>query len=237
MLIFILSFLSCTRDEEKTPFEAVGDVYYLNKMANNKKVSALSFYAYANKAMTTAVVSLANGGSITLSDQKENSFVRFKEPAENDFGTNIPMEGHYNFDLESKDGDRLTSTDVLKRENLGFPEILKITYEDVDYSYDVEWSEVNAADEYFIKLLDKNASIVFTSATIEKGSTAFTLIQDELGTWEKEIVVGSNYLLQVFAVAYDGDADATATVGSISSPPFNMQEISFSETEFIWDEQ
>ncbi|MBT3386158.1 MAG: hypothetical protein HN955_06340 [Prolixibacteraceae bacterium] len=235
-LVLLVASHSCSKEKEGTTFEAVGDVYYINKIIDNEKVTALSFYAYGNKAITSAIVSLPDGGSVRLDESLESSFTVFSEPVENDFNPNYQEEGNYIFDLESNDGDKLQSSDLLEIENLEIPVITEIRYEEIDFSYDVEWNQIDNADAYLFKMLDHEGEIVFTGNLMESGERAFTLIQNDMGTWEKEVVLGNIYTLQLFAFIYDAEAEATAT-GTANSPMFNLQEISICETDFVWDEE
>jgi hypothetical protein len=104
-LFLVFGIFSCTEDDEDTLFEAVGDVYYFNKIVDNEKVTALAFYAYGNKAIISAVVSLPGGGTTSLDGSLENSYTVFDELDENDFAPVYPEEGTYLFDLVSKDED------------------------------------------------------------------------------------------------------------------------------------
>lgn len=235
-LVLLFGVISCTKEEEGTPFEAVGDVYYVNKIIENEKVTALAFYAFGNKAITSAIVSLPGGGTISLDESLGSLFTVFNEPGESDFSVNYPAEGNYLFDLISSDGDKLQSSDLLKIENLDIPEITEIRYENIDFSYDIEWESVENADAYLLKMLDSEGTIVFTSNTIESGLSSSTLIENDIGIWEKEVVLGNIYTLQLFAFIYDAEADATEA-GTATSQMFNLQEISIRETDFIWDEE
>lgn len=229
----LIGTMSCSKSEEGTPFEAVGDVYYVNKIIENKKTTALAFYAYGNKAINSAMVSLPNSGTVSLDESKENSFTVYHEPIDNDFSINYPAAGNYIFNLESKEGDKLQITDLLKIENLEIPEITEIRYENADFSYDVKWENISKADSYLLIMLDSERAIVFTSNSIEKGNVAYTLIQNDLGTWEKEVVLGESYTLKLFAFKYEPGADDSSTT---TSKTFNVQEISVGEISFIWDE-
>lgn len=234
-LFLVFGTFSCTDEEEDTLFEAVGDAYYFNKIVDNEKVTALASYAYGNKAIIDAVVSLPDGGTAILDGSLENSYTVFDELNENDFDTVYPEEGTYLFELVSKDEDNLQSSDVLLIEDLEIPEITEIRYESNDFSYDVEWNSIDNADAYLLKMFDSEDQIVFTSNLIDSGESAYTLINGELGAWETEIVIGNTYTVQLFAFIYDGEADP-ATTGTATSPMFNIQEMSVYETDFIWNE-
>jgi len=234
-IFLMFGIFSCTKENEETLFEAVGDVYYFSKIVENKKVTALAFYAYGNKAIISAMVSLPNDEELSLEGSLENSFTVFNEPNESDFSNDYPEEGIYTFDLLSKDEDNLQSSDELKIENLEIPEITEIRYESNDFSYDVEWNSDDLVDAYLIKMLDSEGEIIFTSNLLDTGESSYILIYGDAGAWETEIVIGSTYTIQLFAFIYDAEADP-ADFGTATSPMFNLQEMSICDVNFIWDE-
>lgn len=234
-LALMLVFLSSCREEENTaPFEAIGDVYYINKLENNQKVTARAFYAYGNKAIPEATVTSPTQEIFELDKSKENAYTVFNEPAETDFTTDYPEEGTYVFNLESSDNDKMELSDELTKVDLDIPEIAGITFEATDESYDIEWNDVQNAQDYMVELYDSNENLVYTSEIIGGGSTALTLIPGYNGTWESDIVIGETYTIYLYAYVYDADAVNSGLL-DLNSTGFNIQELSIGKTVFTWD--
>ena len=48
-LVLLIGMVSCSKKKEGILFEAVGDVYYVNKMFEGEKRTALAYYAFGSK--------------------------------------------------------------------------------------------------------------------------------------------------------------------------------------------
>lgn len=228
-IILMFGIISCSEDEEPTPFIAVGDVYYMNKEIDGKKQTAIVYYAFGDKAIASATATSPSGASVSLDESKNSSFTVFNEPKNEDFNENYPEDGTYIFEIVSNEGNQLQSSDLLQIKNLEIPEITEIRYEDLDSSYEIEWNLVNKANGYLIKLFDELGELVFTSDELGSGASSFTLIQDYEGTWEKDIVFGNTYTVLLHAFVYDSDANGNNNL-------YNIEEVSLTDEDFVWDE-
>ena len=226
---------ACSKTAETLEFEVVGDVYYVSKKVDDKKVTALVFYAFGNKSIREAVVTDPNQQTFVLDKSIESGFTVYKEPVESDYAETYQTQGAYLFELESSEKDKVQKIDELKKINLAIPEITEIRFESLDNSYDVTWNEIPNADAFKINLFTENGTIVFTSDVFASGQKSFTLMENELGTWKQGIAFGDKYTVQVQAINYDEDAVNTEFENELAQQ-FNIQEISMGEATFIWDE-
>jgi hypothetical protein len=231
----LLITTACSKTGETEEFVVVGDVYYVSKKVDDKKVTALVFYAFGNKSIREAVVTDPNQQTFLLDKSIENGFTVFKEPGENDYAETYQTQGAYLFELESSDKDKVQKTDELKKIDLAIPEITEIRFETLDNSYDVTWNEVPNAMAFKLNMFDENGTIVFTSDVFGSGQKSFTLMENELGTWTQGIAFGDKYTVQVQAINYDEDAVNTEFDNELAQQ-FNIQEISIGEATFVWDE-
>jgi hypothetical protein len=231
---FMVLLGSCREEENEIPFEAVGDVYYISKLESNQKVTARAFYAYGNKAIVEATVTAPSQEAFELDKSKENAYTVFNEPAGTDFTPDYPVEGTYIFNLKSSDNDKMELSDKLTRLDLEIPEIVNIAFEALDESYDIEWNDVEDAQDYLVELYDSNENLVFTSDFVVGGSNALTLIPGFNGTWNSDIVVGETYTIYLYAYVYDDDAIVSGLI-DLNSTGFNIQELSIGKTVFTWD--
>jgi len=235
-IFVLLGVVSCREEENETPFEAVGDVYYVSKLEENQKVTARAFYAYGNKAIVEAIAISPSEETFLLDKSKENSYTVFKEPNEADFAPNYPDEGIYTFNLESNENDKMELTDKLVKVDLKIPEFTGITYEALDESYDLDWKSIDNVQDYLVELYDSNDNLVFISELFGAGLSSFTFIPNDNGTWEKDIVPGETYSVFLYAYTYDEDVITSGLVEQ-NSTAFNIGEISIGLFSFTWDKQ
>lgn len=234
--ISIVLILGACSKEKQNPFEAAADVYYLSKVRGDSIVVGLVYYAFGNQPMTSGEVSTPDGKKVQLNKSIENGYTIFYEPYEDDFDTIYPPEGTYVFDLKSANGDKLQIDDALKKSGLVIPHINSIVYEALDESYDISWNFDINADAYKMYLYDETREIVFVSNFIDNGSGIFTLIENDMGTWEKQVNYGDKYIIQLQALNYvenviSGDLD------NQTAQKFNLQEIAVAEKSFYWNRE
>ena len=223
------TFFSCNKDNEE-PFQVFADVYYINRVIQGEVQTAISYYAHANNHIASATAETPDGETITLEDQLGFSTTWMKDPELSDYSIVVPDEGTYKFTVTSQDGVELVKNDVLKNVDLGIPEFDTITYSAVNYGYNVTWNEVENTDAYIVRVLNENGLIIFTGYTVGDDVFEYQVIPGiNTGTWTETPQIEEMYILQISAYVFDNDSDN-------SNYTYNLEEISFSETEIIWGE-
>ena len=68
-IIIVLSavpaIISCNKDGDEA-FEVLSDVYYINQIIDNEVQTGVAYYAFGNKAITSATATLPGGGTVCL---------------------------------------------------------------------------------------------------------------------------------------------------------------------------
>ena len=226
--VFGLSIISCNKEEDEDPFDVLGDAFYIHQVINGEVKTAVAFYAYANNSIASATVTHPGGATSTLNNSLNLSYTWLKEPDTNDFITEYPEDGSYQFEVTSAKGEVLQSADILEIDSIGMPEFTKTEYNDENYSYELEWSEAENADAYLVKVLNDQEQVVFTGFLLNDTADEYKIRQNT-GDWDQSPVAGKTYTFQLLAYAFEEGVEDT-------NYAYHIQEISISEQEVIWGE-
>lgn len=226
-LLFLLltGILSCNKEDSTEAFEVIGDVMIVKRMIDDQAYFARSYYTYGNYPMRNVSVSLPEGGTIALNAADENLRTYFKEPAVADFLSAPPITGNFEFSVINEDIEH-TVSDELVFNNLPFATITSADYD--GGAITVEWTPVESAGNYMVKIVDLNYEPIFTgfllSNTVSKYQTSTSA-----GVWDKTPESGTTYIVEVHAFEYDDEATTQNYV-------YNINEISIATKSIIWGE-
>lgn len=227
VLLAGLVFVSCNDDE--IAFEVYADVLVINKKVGDAVKKAPAYYAYGNKSLKSASVTLpGNSESTPLGISPGSTYTFMKEPAAADFKVGPPAEGNYRFKASAGSGEELEMTDAFAYTGLPLPQITKDTFSNSTESLFVQWAAVTGSDGYFVKLLDTDENQVFSGYVVSSMIYKYTISGTQSsGVWSETPKDGETYILQVNAVIYDADATS-------SNKDYNVSEISVSEKQIKW---
>lgn len=220
---------SCNDDEEEA-FEALADVYYINKMADGEMLHGVYYYAYGNKAIESVNVTTPGGESFVLEQSFNLGTTLASEPDSADYTATLPEEGNYLFDITGKNGEVTQVNEMLELSLLPIPEFTQISYNSFNYGYDVEWDDVEAADAYLVRILDEEGNAVFNSYTVNEDVNEYEIVQSANGYWDKTPHDNQVYYFQILAYTFDEGADNSNFV-------YNIEQISLGETQVVWGEE
>jgi len=222
-----LLFSSCLNNKDDD-FSVETDVIAIKKTIDGEVKYATAFYAYASEGVDSASVTLPGGETLDL-EGTSGGYTFMLEPEDTDFSTTLPVQGNYLFKVTSKKGEELTSTDQQGFANIGFVVPDTIKYDDNKTYLYVKWSQVSGADNYVVNLHELDGDVVFGGFVIAGNNTKYYVSRTHnTGKWFKTPVQGQNYLLTI--QASKNDAGATS-----DNSPYNIQEISISETQITWE--
>ena len=229
IVAFSLIFWACNDENETSNFEAFADAYVLKKEIDGEVKYAATFFVYGNKAISSATVTppAGGGGSFELAATEESVYSFYKEPREDDFTSELPLEGNYLFEVVSASDESLEKSDLLENGSLSIPTITDFTYQPASESADVKWESVANADGYVVRLLDTGGKVIFLSYSLSAGADELS-ISPVTGNWAEQAYSGENYTLQLQAFSYEpGITDEELLA-------YNVKEISITETQITW---
>ncbi|MCA1759807.1 MAG: hypothetical protein LC658_08560, partial [Bacteroidales bacterium] len=144
LLIFSSFFTACNKENQETAFEVFADAYTVKKLVDDEPKTAIAFYAYGNKNIASAKVTLpeGEGSSVQLAASDGSSYTFYKEPENEDLKTEWPAEGMFVFDVESTNGEIVQETDLLEIINLEIPEIVSTSFNTNTLTLTVKWEAV-----------------------------------------------------------------------------------------------
>jgi len=226
-LFMVVTFTACMKDTNPQ-FDIMGDVFVTKKMINDETQYAPSYFVYGNLGMTSATVTLPNGGGTVDLDGTSGSLTYQKVPAELDYSTEMPDEGDYFFEAVSTKNETLQVSDELQLDDLAIPAIDSIVFITTS-TVQVYWNSVSGADGYFLKITDAGGEDVFLSYSLDANTTSYTIMDgsESTGNWKKTIEMGQMYTIQINAFSYDADANQNNNV-------YNIQEVAIGQSQLTW---
>ena len=204
--VFIFGLSACLKDVESS-FEIKGDAYVLKRVIEGDSQYATAFYVFANKAMSSATVTKPNSISVSLEPSPENSFTFLNEPAKNDFTSDLPIIGDYQFEILSVDDELVQTTDFLEFEDLSVPVINKSDYDSESQFLEVSWDPVPGAEGFAVKITKLDGEIIFISFSLDWDVIEYP-ISISAGSWTESPSFETNYILEVHAFTFESDSDA-----------------------------
>ncbi len=232
LLVFTLIFaLGACNDDGDDSFDAISDVIFVHKVIDNTTVTGVAYYAYGNKTLSSASVTLPDGGgTIDLEAYASSSYTFLKEPEDSDFSSEEPSEGTYTFNIKSSSGDTLKVSDTQDLYGLSFAQIDSSNFDTENNWLYIGWGDVSGADSYSVKLLDASGNIVFNGYTIGSANSYYIITTSanyDVGEWESNPVKGTTYTLRIQSTKYDSGYTSSDYI-------YNVQEASYSDSAIEW---
>ncbi len=221
----IISIFASCESEDIIPV-ARGDAFIVTKIIDTDTLYALSLHANANAPMAsvTATSEDEDDGIYTLSPDNTNTYDFFYEPEEEDFSTDIPTIGEYNFIANFQTDDADLSTDILTDDVIYPAKVTTVSF--VSSMLNIEWENDDSIDTYIIALYNEDGNIIFASSPMSGQSHDYQIYADLYG-WANNIAptAGSTYKLQVNTYQYEA--------GKVG---INLQARSIYEKSIIWED-
>lgn len=134
--------------------------------------------------------------------------------------------GEYLFEIYTT-GDELNQiSDEVTYQGLFIPQFEKLEYDSDTKVLNVVWGPVPKADGFAVKISRINGTVIYVSYSLDYDATEYQ-ISSSFGNWLETPYVGSNYIIEIHAFAYEVDFPAGEEV-------YNLKEISIGTKEFIW---
>ncbi len=228
MLFLAMGILfSCNDDNTTASFDVVGDVFVTKRIIDDEVKFANSYYAYGNQAMTMAQVTTPVGTEIELNSTDNDGYTYGKTASTSDFTANVPEEGNYAFDVIHEEIQH-QAIDLLVFQNLDFTVINTASMENEILV--IEWDDNQDAEVYMLRLISEDGNVIFNSTTLPSQTTRFEIDTNTgSGNWlDGYPNNGDTYTLELHAFVFDAEAsDVDYT--------FNIQEVSITEEEVLWN--
>lgn len=227
LFVIVTGVISCDKNEAIITFEVIGDVFISKRLINDEEHFAHVYYAYGNQRISSATVTPQGGEEIELSPLDAPEYTYGIQPTMDDFSTEFPGIGTFDFKVVNE-GIEHTTSDVLLFDNLDIPYIDTVEFKPVGQTIMVEWETVSSAQSYIIKMTKENGDILFVGQLLNDQATAYE-IDSNLGSWFEVPQYGTTYNVEVHAYLYDADAE-------YSDYMYRIQENSIGEKDIIWGE-
>ncbi|MDB4582228.1 hypothetical protein N9164_03680 [Draconibacterium sp.] len=227
LFVIITGVISCDKNEANITFEVIGDVFISKRLINDEEHFAHVYYAYGNQRISSATVTPQGGEEIELSPLDANEYTYGIQPTPEDFSTEFPGIGTFDFKVVNEGIEHSTS-DMLLFDNLEIPHIDTVEFNSVSQTVMVEWETVSGAQSYIIKLTKDNGDIIFIGQLLNDLATVYE-IDSNLGSWFEVPQYGITYNVEVHAFLYDADAD-------YSDYMYHIQENSIGNMKVTWGE-
>lgn len=221
--ILLAGISSCDKDNNIAAFEVFGDVIIIKRMVGDQSKFARSYYAYGNYQMSSAEVTLPEGGTIVLASPDESKRVYLKEPAIVDYENEPPTTGNFDFTVVNEDIEH-TVSDQLVFNNLAYANITRAEY--TAGAAMVEWESVPDADNYVVQMHDTDNNIVFTGFLVSPANHIYQISANN-GAWETTPVGGGTYIIEIHTLEYEDGATS-------ANSEYNINEISISSQSIVW---
>lgn len=225
-VLMALTFASCFKQTDPK-FEITGDIFVTKKLVNDVVQYAPSYFVYGTAGMTSATVTLPNGGATLNLDGTYGGITYSKEATISDFSENTPEEGSYLFEAVSTRNETLQTSDQFQLGNLDIPVIDSVKFMS-DGILRIGWNKATGADGYYIRILDAEGNIIFISYGVNNQTTYYDIDESgNTGKWEQNVSSGETCTAELNAFSYDSDATQ-------SNGGYNIQEVAVRQTQLTW---
>ena len=230
VLVLIASALlvSCFDNETELDFEVYTDAYVLKKNIGDSSAYAVTLFALGNQLIHSVTVTEIGGSGeiIQLTQDPSSLFTMSKIPVETDYLPFAPASNDYLFEVVAENGVTKEKYDFLSYEDLDIPEITKTEFSENKRLLSLNWTGVEGADGFIIKILNSEGVLVFNDG-VQPDITQFS-IDIVMGNWIIYPEKDETYNIQVHAFAYEPDTEEEYRV-------YNIQEVSISEVSIVWE--
>lgn len=223
MMFLIVAGMASCNDDETEPFTAYGEVLTIKKLVNDTVNYARAYYVYGNYPMSSATVTLPEGGTMDLTSYESNKQTYYEEPAAADYSKDAPEFGDFSFTVVNE-GIEHTLAETTE---MGTLEITEVTVTTGSGIITVKWDKVTDADNYVVRLKDDEGAIAFVGTSLSNSAVTFQIAAGT-GTFAQQLVSGDTYTLELQAIQYESTATA-------SDYWHNIEEISIASQDFVWE--
>jgi quinol monooxygenase YgiN len=232
-----ITMTSCKKDnptpEPNQHNDAFGDVFVKKVKTQQGDKYGLTFYA-GGQGLTACKAKAPDGTEYTLSEYWKGAGNMRRHPANNEMQTAIPQAGDYTFTMTFDDGETKTITDALSADDIPSIKQVRVAHARGTEDVNINWSKVDGADNYMIKLTDKYKNEhkpIFVNKTITAADTAYSFNKSTTATpgWMQtgKPVAGDTCYVMVVAVKYEDGVSGAAK-------DQNRQMVTVKPSMIIW---
>ena len=173
LLLIIAGITSC--ESEEIIANARGDAFIVTKIMDGDTVFGLSLHAVGNSPFSSVIASPNDdqGQLYQLDPYLGSSYEYYYE--EDDYSTELPYVGDYEFEAVFQSGDEDTSTDVLADEIIYPPVITMSEFTSSDSQINLEWELKDDVDYCIVAIFDEGGNLVFVSESLVGNSNSFQI--------------------------------------------------------------
>jgi len=236
-LALSVTLTSCKKEEEEENEhnDAYGDVFVKKVQTPGGVKYGLVYYS-GGEGLKTCTVKTPSGEEFTLAEfWKGKGSMRF-HPASSEMVSSMPAAGDYTFTFTFDDEVTKTIVDPLTSEDFGnVMSGVTVTHTPGSEEVTVNWATVDGADNYFVKLTDKNKNDnkpIFVNMGMPATTTSYTFSKsttDASPGWMQagKPATGDTCYVMIVGVKYE----AGATGPEASN---NKQIATMKPTMIIW---
>jgi len=234
LFLIVAGLASCDDDSELEEFNYYGDVVLAKRMLNDSIKYAPMYYAYGNRTITSAEVSLPDGETLINLDPSSYSSATFLSlPDTSDYLTTTPQFGNYTFTIVN-DEIEYTTTDLLQNDtSTEIPVIDSVSFLRDEYErVYVKWEladEENKPDNYLVFMVDQDNESVFTGFLLNNTESTY-YVSEGWGSFDQAPIDGEIYTVEVHAFKYENDA-------TTSDYLYNVNTVAIASEDIRWGEE
>lgn len=228
VLLSALLLVSCFGDEAEEAFDASSDAYIIKKYVGDEAVYGTVFYTYANQIMRSVSASEMGGSGekINLTQDPGSLYTMSKKPQSSDFKPYPSAANEYLFEIVSESGVNKENYDFLSHDDIEIAEITKAGFNDIGKLLEIEWTAVEGADGFVVKIQNEEGINISVSPGFDPDILDYT-INVVLEDWLIVPESGKTYTIQIHAFAYEPEYEEGYQF-------YNIQEVSIAETPIVW---
>jgi len=229
ILLAVIFVTSCNKEDET---RGRGDALIVVMKSGANTVYGISLYAYSLSTFSSvSAVNAAEPGK-TYNLHKNKSNFAYETP-DNDFKTDIPAAGTYDFTADFENGVHQVFSNTLTADVLPVPTFDKCEYNPLYDRLEIDWQIIDKAASYAVNIRE-GSKIVFASneisladlinpkTQIPEGKYA---VRPFGGGWEADFTpeAGKTYTVRLFAYRYEPKGGS-----------YNIQCVSMADTSVVW---
>jgi len=222
ILLSLLLFSSCFENEDVKP-TAYGDVIVKSIIRNDTVVYGINYFAYSYTQMDSVTANRYGEDKKVTLDSLEYRYTFSFMPEYSDYSAVKPQKGNFVFNVAFKDNESYTATDYLDSTFLNPPSIRKLSFDNENEQFKIEWYSYTKADAYRIILVDEKNEIAFQSEMLYPNVTFF-LVEANSAGWikDKHPEKGKSFKVVLSAYLYESTPSS-----------FDLQSISINDTASV----
>ncbi|MGQ7867881.1 hypothetical protein [Sunxiuqinia sp. sy24] len=230
-IAMMFGFVAC--ESEEVAFDSSSDAFVISKTVETENevdtLYGLALHVFANKPIKSVSVTSDNDTEYTLEAFQGYSLDFYYQTPEDEFTTEKPLVGAYNFDILAESAETEKAIDNLTEDMIYPTDGIAYTFDTDKVEMTLSWTEIEGADYIVVKMYenDEDKTQIFQSPNALKGDTEEFVVKASGSGWASDFTpsLDESYTIELHAFKYEPGQSGV-----------NMQAKAVTTEVVVWNE-